>query len=189
MAKFIDTKGWDAGLERGFNMGTGVIRGIEQCAEYIKYYKERLGMTCGVTSGGFDPIHPGHISCIMDSKERVDILFVVVNGDEFIRRKKKELEPFQPLIVRCQIVSAIKGVDCVVPFDASDPTDLTVSEALEILKPTAFLKGGDRNDIESLPETPICRKLGIQIITNMGNPKHWSSSDFLRKWDERKRRG
>ena len=54
------------------------------------------------TSGGFDPLHPGHISCILESKQYGDTLAVIVNGDAFLRAKKGE--PFQDLRTRCLIV-------------------------------------------------------------------------------------
>lgn len=145
-----------------------------------QFYPEAV---IGLTSGGFDPIHPGHISCILDARARCDKLIVVVNGSEFLRKKKGH--GFQPLKVRAQIVSAIKGVDITVPFEPTNPNDLTVCEALEIIRPHKFFKGGDRNNIKELPETATCDKFGIQIVTGMGDEKQWSSSDFLRQWDER----
>ena len=78
-----------------------------------------------VTSGGFDPIHPGHISCLVDSKNYGDKLAVVVNGDSFLKDKKGAA--FQPLAMRCEIVSAVKGVDYVGSFEIED--DATVCEA------------------------------------------------------------
>jgi len=80
----------------------------------------------------FDPIHPGHTSCIIESKKLGDTLIVVVNDDRFLRVKKGQ--PFQPMSVRCQIVSCIRGVDYVIPFEA-EIGDITVCRALELLKP------------------------------------------------------
>lgn len=42
------------------------------------------------TSGGFDPLHPGHASCIVDSKQYGDTLVVIVNGDSFLKKEKGE---------------------------------------------------------------------------------------------------
>lgn len=185
MPRWINSEGWSLGEAR-FGYTSVCVRDIFTAASDIKYYRG-IGEVIGVTSGGFDPIRPGHISCILDASRECHQLWVIVNGDEFIRRKKGEKEPFQPIKVRAQNVAALKGVTVAVPFDATDPSDLTVSEALEILKPNKFFKGGDRNDIENLPEAPTCRKYGIEIVTGMGDNKYWSSSDFLRKWDERKK--
>jgi D-beta-D-heptose 7-phosphate kinase/D-beta-D-heptose 1-phosphate adenosyltransferase len=131
-----------------------------------------------MTSGGFDPIHPGHISCIIESAAYGDALVVVVNGDSFLREKKGR--PFQDCETRCLIVSGIRGVDFVVPYDA--PGDQTVSGALEVIRPAVFTKGGDRVDASSIPEWEVCSRLGIEVVTGVGLSKEWSSSWFLEEW-------
>lgn len=132
------------------------------------------------TSGGFDPLHPGHISCILESKQHGDTLVIIVNGDAFLRAKKGK--PFQDLRVRCSIVSAIRGVDFVIPFEIAN--DQTVSRALEIIRPHVFTKGGDRVDQQTIPEWNVCEKYNIKIITEIGIKKEWSSSQFLKEWEE-----
>ncbi len=132
------------------------------------------------TSGGYDPIHPGHISCIIDSKQHGDTLVVIVNGDSFLKAKKGK--PFQDLKTRAAIVSAIRGVDYVIPFEIKN--DQTVVKALERIKPHVFTKGGDRKDLASIPEWGVCQALNIQIISGVGMGKHWSSSWFLSDWVE-----
>jgi cytidyltransferase-like protein len=134
------------------------------------------------TSGGYDPIHPGHISCIIQSKKYGDTLVVIVNGDAFLTAKKGR--PFQNLETRSLIVSGITGVDYVVPFEIED--DPTVIKALEIIKPDIFTKGGDRVDQASLPEWETCKKYGIEIVFGVGDDKQWSSSWFLKDWDQAK---
>ena len=134
------------------------------------------------TSGGFDPIHPGHVTCIVESKALGDTLVVIVNGDDFLRRKKGKA--FQDVDTRCAIVSAIRGVDYVVKFEiAHDPT---VAEALRAIRPRYFAKGGDRVAGQSMPasEEAVCREFGIEIIDGVGRDKAWSSSDFLTEWGE-----
>lgn len=132
-----------------------------------------------LTSGGYDPIHPGHISCILDSRAYGDTVVVVVNGDAFLRAKKGR--PFQDVSTRCLIVSALRGVDYVVPFEIE--SDQTVRVALEALHPDVFTKGGDRVDAETIPEWETCRRLGIEVVTGVGLDKQWSSSDFLADWE------
>lgn len=132
------------------------------------------------TSGGFDPIHPGHISCIIESKKYGDTLVVIVNGDHFLKAKKGK--PFQNLETRCLVVSGITGVDFVVPFEIEG--DQTVNKALEALKPDIFTKGGDRVDESSIPEWAVCQKYGIKVISGVGEDKKWSSSWFLKEWDD-----
>lgn len=156
---------------------------MEQLAKIIsieefKQIKDSLGkIVC--TSGGFDPIHQGHISCFQESKKYGDTLVVIVNGDNFLIDKKGK--PFMKLEDRCNIVSAIKNVDYVIPFEIEN--DLTVIEVLKIIQPDYFTKGGDRTDETNIPEWSICKKLNIEIITNIDNKNlRKSSSDYLRNW-------
>lgn len=144
--------------------------------------RESLGDKVVATSGGFDPIHPGHISNIIESKKHGDIMVVIVNGDGFLRAKKGR--PFQDLETRSLIVSGIAGVDYVVPFEIEG--DQTVSRALEILKPNVFTKGGDRIDEKTIPEWGTCQKYNIRVVSGVGSDKHWSSSWFLHDWDNAK---
>lgn len=132
------------------------------------------------TSGGFDPIHPGHASCIHMSKQYGDTLVVIVNGDNFLKNKKGKA--FMDLNTRCSIVSFIHGVDYVIPFEIEN--DQTVVEALRRLRPHVFTKGGDRIDEKSIPEWAVCSQNNIEVISGVGEPKFWSSSDFLKNWGE-----
>lgn len=132
-------------------------------------------------SGGFDPIHPGHLSYLEEAKEIGGTLVTIVNGDNFLKRKKGK--PFMNLETRCYIVSCIKWVDIVVPFE-TEVADNTVKEALKILKPDFFAKGGDRTNAANIPEWNTCLENNIKVITNVGNDKLWSSSDFLKEWGE-----
>jgi D-beta-D-heptose 7-phosphate kinase/D-beta-D-heptose 1-phosphate adenosyltransferase len=132
------------------------------------------------TSGGFDPIHPGHISSLQDSAQFGDVVVVIVNGDAFLRAKKGR--SFQDLQTRCLIVSAIRRVDYVVPFEIEG--DLTVCEALRRLRPNVFTKGGDRVDAQSISEWEVCKELGIEVVTGVGADKQWSSSWFLEAWSQ-----
>ena len=84
--------------------------------------------------------------------------------------------------MRCSVVSAIRGVDFVIPFEIEN--DPTVSRALEIIKPNVFAKGGDRVDKETIPEWEVCEKHNIEIVTEVGLKKEWSSSQFLKEWEE-----
>lgn len=152
-----------------------------------------------MTSGSYDPIHPGHITSIIDGALRChdnDInnrFIVVVTGDRFLAEKKgqkfmglRTRQEFMELRTRCQIVSGIRGVDTVIGwvFEATEG-DKTVIKAIEGIRPNLFIKGGDRTGIENIPEWEVCKRLGIQIITNAGSDKRWSSSAYLHAWTER----
>ncbi|MCD4656482.1 MAG: adenylyltransferase/cytidyltransferase family protein [Planctomycetes bacterium] len=130
------------------------------------------------TSGGFDPIHPGHASCLIESKKLGETLIVIVNGDGFLRNKKGRA--FQDLETRCFIVSCVRGVDFVVGYETN--TDMTVIEPLRAIKPHIFTKGGDRTDISNVPEYHICQEMGTKFVAGVGLPKKWSSSDSLKDW-------
>ena len=141
--------------------------------------RDTLEGTLVLTSGGYDPIHPGHISCIVDSKTLGDVLVVIVNGDWFLDHKKGK--HFMNLKTRSEIVSAIRGVDYVVPFEIED--DLSVNPALEAIKPDIFAKGGDRNE-SNIPEWGTCVDNNIELVTGVGDSKVHSSSNILEDWYE-----
>ncbi|KKU51000.1 MAG: hypothetical protein UX74_C0035G0006 [Parcubacteria group bacterium GW2011_GWA2_47_10b] len=146
----------------------------------------RLRPTLGTivaASGGFDPIHPGHISLFQEAKKLGDTLVVVVNGDAFLRAKKGR--PFLNLETRCQIVSAIRGVDFVVPFEIEN--DPSICGALEKLRPHIYAKSGQWTHINPPPELKVCEREGINIVYDVGAPKRWSSSEFLKNWEDYKK--
>lgn len=159
-------------------------RGNEDYARIVELseleaLRDSLG-TLVCTSGGFDPLHPGHASCIVESKKFGDTLVVLVNGDAFLAAKKGR--PFQDVLTRCRIVACLRGVDYVVPFEIEG--DPTVCEALRRLRPDVFTKGGDRADMESIPEWRVCQEHGIRIEAGVGLAKEWSSSDALAAWGQ-----
>lgn len=158
---------------------------IVSLEEFVQIRQDLKGKIVA-TSGAFDPIHPGHISCIMESKQYGDVLVVVVNGDWFCKNKKGK--QFQNLETRALITSAIRGVDYVIPFEIEG--DMTVCKALEAIRPHIFTKGGDRikvgtkyDNMGTIPEWPICKKYGTEIILGVGLDKKWSSSWFLKDWE------
>ncbi len=130
------------------------------------------------TSGGFDPVHPGHLSCFFDSKQYGDTLVVVVNGDSWLVEKKGK--PFMDLKTRMGILSFVYGIDYIIPFETEG--DRTVIQALKKVRPHVFTKGGDRIDATTIPEWDTCKELGIEVISGVGYDKLWSSSDFLKEW-------
>lgn len=134
------------------------------------------------TSGGYDPIHPGHISLIIESQKYGDTMVVIVNGDWFLARKKGR--PFQNLETRSLVVSGIRGVDYVVPFEIKN--DMSVNKALEIIRPHFYTKGGDTVDPSTIREWEVCQRYKIKVVFGVGDDKKWSSSWFLKDWDEAK---
>jgi len=125
-------------------------------------------------SGYFDPLHVGHLELFENAKKLGDYLIVIVNTDEQAILKKGYV--FLTCEDRMRIVSALKIVDEVVK---SIDTDRTIRKTLASIKPDIFANGGDRNNQE-IPETPVCRKYGIQIIDGLGD-KIRSSSELVAK--------
>lgn len=123
-------------------------------------------------SGGFDPIHVGHVRMILDASRYGNVI-VIANSDEWLKRKKGYA--FMPFEERAEILSAIKGVAGVI--EASDEDD-TVCQTLKDLQPTFFANGGDRKK-ENTPEMEVCANLKIKMVWNIGGEKIQSSSDLV----------
>jgi D-beta-D-heptose 7-phosphate kinase/D-beta-D-heptose 1-phosphate adenosyltransferase len=131
-------------------------------------------------SGGFDPLHVGHIDYIREARvkaqqlhpeEDID-LTVLLNSDAWLTRKKGR--PFMKEEDRAKILASLIWVDqVVIVWDR----DGTVVEGLRQLKPDYFAKGGDRTE-ENTPEKEFCEKSGIGIIWGCGN-KIRSSQELL----------
>ena len=130
-------------------------------------------------SGGFDPINIGHIRYIREAAKLGNRLVVILNGDDFLLRKKGFV--FWSFAERKEIMENIKGVDEVV---AAMDEDQTVRKTLELIKPDIFAKGGDRIGPETIPETETCYKLGCRLVTNVGGGKVRSESELSLKIKE-----
>lgn len=120
-------------------------------------------------SGGFDPLHIGHIRLITDAANYGDVV-VILNSDDWLLRKKGYA--FMDWLSRAYILRAIKGVKDVVRVNDSDTT---VCKALRNIKPDYFANGGDRTS-ENTPELEVCKELGITPLFNIGGEKIESSS-------------
>ena len=153
-----------------------IFENVTDLRTHADIYNERLV----VTSGGFDPMHVGHLRCLVNSAEFAQKvgnktrLAVIVNSDGFLLRKKGYA--FMPLAERMEIIAGVKGVDYVVPWDDGGQT---VTEALRVLKPFAFTKGGDRDAASNVPEFDLCEEMGTQVIFNVGGGKIQSSSTLV----------
>ena len=138
----------------------------------------RLRKIVVATGGGFDPLHEGHIRLFKEAKKLGDILVVMLNSDEQLKKKKGQT--FYPSEnARKEIIESIRYVDKVI----IDPgKDVTCEEALKLVKPNILAKGGDRIE-GSMPEIElsVCKELGCRIIYNVGGAKVQSSSWLLKR--------
>ena len=128
-----------------------------------------------MVSGGFDPVHIGHIRMILDAATHGDVI-VVANSDDWLFRKKGFV--FMEFEQRAEILAAIKGV---VKVSGVDDTDGTVCEAIRRLKPDMFANGGDRRK-NNTPEQHVCEELGVEMLWGVGGEdKANSSSDLVER--------
>jgi D-beta-D-heptose 7-phosphate kinase/D-beta-D-heptose 1-phosphate adenosyltransferase len=125
-------------------------------------------------SGGFDPIHKGHVQMIREAAEYGNVI-VFLNSDDWLMRKKGY--KFMSFEERAYIAGSIKGV---VVVAAVDDSDNTVCAGLKRFRPDYFANGGDRKQ-DNTPEMDVCEELGIQMLWNIGGGKIQSSSDLVKK--------
>ena len=135
-----------------------------------------------LVTGGFDPLHSGHIAYLQAAKTLGDVLVVGVNSDAWLMRKKGQA--FMPLHERVCIVRNIVGVDFVIDFDDSDDS---ANKAIWMTRQSyphdkiIFANGGDRTKTNipemSFNDDNLEFKFGVG-----GKAKMNSSSWILQEW-------
>lgn len=123
-----------------------------------------------VVSGYFNPLHVGHLEMIEMSKKLGDKLIVIINND--FQVKLKGSVPFMKEEDRIKIIRALRDVDEV--FLSIDK-DKTVCKSLEKINPDIFANGGDRKNINDVPEYEVCQKLNIEMVDGLGKKIRASS--------------
>ena len=133
-------------------------------------------------TGGFDPIHSGHIAYLQAAKKLGDILVVGVNSDAWLTRKKGRA--FMPLMERAAILRAVAGVDFVIDFDDSDNS---ARHAIWMVRQSypqdhiIFANGGDRTQA-NIPEMTV-QDANLEFVFGVGGEnKQNSSSWILTEW-------
>lgn len=140
---------------------------IEHIEQNIEQWQNKFVMA----TGGFDPIHIGHVKYLKASAI-IGPLLVVVNKDEYLLTKKDK--PFMPLEERMYIVDSIKGVDYVTSWHQDDNS---MTGIIDLIRPTYFANGGDRDRENSISsENKLCKELGIITLFGVGGGKIQSSS-------------
>lgn len=138
--------------------------------------------TIVLITGGFDPLHSGHIAYFRAAKKLGDILVVGINSDDWLTRKKGT--PFMPFKERAEIVRNIIGVDFVIDFNDNDGS---AKRAIEMVRQSypqdriIFANGGDRTK-ENIPEMDIIDD-NLEFAFGIGGEdKKNSSSWILQEW-------
>lgn len=142
-------------------------------------------------SGGFDPVHIGHVRMMNEAKALGDKLIVILNNDNWLMAKKAFV--FMPEEERKEILEAFRVVDEVVlTRHPPEPDDMSVCDALREVKPDIFANGGDRKvDDDDLPpkEYAVCDELKIEMLFNIGRGgKVQSSSDLAARLQKHERK-
>jgi cytidyltransferase-like protein len=130
-----------------------------------------------VISGGFDPLHKGHVRLMQSARKLGDELVVILNNDNWLRKKKGTV--FMDEEERKEIVEAIGCVDRVVLTDhLENPQDMSVCSTIQKIKPHIFANGGDRTH-DNIPEVAVCNSMGCEMVFNVGKGGKVQSSSWL----------
>jgi cytidyltransferase-like protein len=130
-------------------------------------------------SGFFNPLHVGHLDMINKAKKLGDQLVVIINNDKQVKLKNRV--PFMPEADRMKIVAALRGVDKVVLAvdDYRWPNgEIPCIKTLAKVHPDIFANGGDRHNVNDVPEYDICQKLHIKMVDGLGK-KIRASSELI----------
>jgi cytidyltransferase-like protein len=130
-------------------------------------------------SGGFDPIHPGHIRMFKAAKALGDYLVVILNNDNWLKLKKGSV--FMSEKERKEVIESIRWVDeVVISLHSKNSKDISVNAELRQIKPDIFANGGDRKKV-NIPEVATCNELGCKMVFNIGQGGKVQSSSWLLK--------
>jgi len=133
-----------------------------------------------LVTGGFDPLHSGHIEYFKAAKELGDKLVVGVNTDMWLTRKKGR--PFMPISERISIIQNLSMVDHCILYDDDDDTSIEAIKNVKMMYPDAqvvFANGGDRTQ-ENIPEMVFD---DVEFVFGVGGEdKKNSSSWILDEW-------
>ncbi len=133
-----------------------------------------------VVSGGFDPIHIGHVRMFNEAKKLGDKLVVILNNDNWLLKKKGYV--FMPQTERKEIIESFASVDEVVlTSHPKNPTSMGVGNEIEKIKPAVVAQGGDRKDDSLIPPAELVayKKVGCVIVYNVGKGGKVQSSSWL----------
>lgn len=138
--------------------------------------------TAVLVTGGFDPIHSGHIQYLKRAAELGDILYVGVNSDEWLARKKGK--PFMPLNERLRIIQEFRMVDYTIQFNDDDGSARNAIKQVREMHPNdriIFANGGDRTQ-DNIPELDVNndpRYKRVEFVYGVGGSGKMNSSSWI----------
>lgn len=137
-----------------------------------------------LVTGGFDPLHSGHISYFEEARKQGDKLVVGLNSDEWLTNKKGR--PFMPFEERKAVLASIRFIDEVIPFNDEDGTAIDAIKQLLDIYPEdtiCFANGGDRK-VGNVPEEHhFVQEPRVMMTYGVGGSnKQNSSSWILDEW-------
>ena len=151
-----------------------------------------------ILSGGFDPVHKGHIRMFREAANLGHQVIVGLNSDDWLIRKKGK--PFMKFEERKEILEGFKYINQVLPFDDSDDTACDLIRRVHSLydgeeheynyddvghqgmvgyHQIYFANGGDRTS-NNVPEIPVCKELDVVMLWGVGGGKIQSSSWLIK---------
>ncbi len=139
----------------------------------------KLSIRWVAVSGGFDPLHIGHVRMFKEARRLGDKLVVLLNNDNWLCAKKGYA--FMPEDERREMILAFPFVDrVVITCHTENDPDTSVARDLKKLRPTIFANGGDRKK-ENTPEDTVCDELGIKKRYGIGRGGKIQSSSWMIK--------
>jgi cytidyltransferase-like protein len=146
-----------------------------------------------IISGGFDPLHIGHVRLLEAAKALGDELVVVLNNDVWLEEKKGR--PFMQQQERKEIIEALRCVDRVVltkhslddpDYTACYPRWRSICKEMREIKPDIFAQGGDRDETDASDltssayyEHKLCEEINCEMVFNVGHGGKVQSSSWL----------
>ena len=139
-------------------------------------------ITLALVTGGFDPLHSGHIAYFNAAKELGDSLCVAVNSNDWLIRKKGKY--FMTAPERISIISELRMVDACIEFnDKDDTANDAIKMALEVYDNIIFANGGDRGNTNTPEYEKFKDDNRVKFMWGVGgSDKKNSSSWILNRW-------
>jgi len=135
-----------------------------------------------LVSGGFDPVHIGHLRMFQDAKNLSSKVILLLNNDEWLIKKKGK--PFMSQKHRKAILDEFKSIDEVIIQDSNEKSSsLAIKDFVKNNpnKSICYCNGGDRSNINNILEADICRELGVELEFGVGGKEKIESSSELTK--------